>query len=192
MTADIQMKILEEQATELAMPKYRGRRVVQRVENREIDYWTWPTPVLRNAHYCTRKSIHHRALPFYWHALSDLLCGGCLLLLAHAAAALTPGLNLLLKSPFTLLLNLESVNMLDQNTFVPELVTLGLKIELAIEMLVNFLLLAEVNKCAADNADTANPLPFVVEPRVLGTTALTEAPVTAGTHCEDSLPMSGL
>ena len=82
--------------------------------------------------------------------------------------------------------------MLDQDALVPEFVTLGLKVELAVEMLVDFLLLPEVNERAADNADTADPLPLVVEPGVLGTTALTEAPVTAGALREDSLPVASL
>ena len=82
--------------------------------------------------------------------------------------------------------------MLDQNALVPKLVTLGLKVKLAIEVLVDFLLLPEVNECAADDTDTTDPLPFVVEPCVLGTTALTETPVTTGALCKNPLPVAGL
>ena len=121
-----------------------------------------------------------------------LLCGGRLLLLTHAAAAFTPSLDLLLEGALTFLFDLEGVDVLNQDTLVPEFVTLGLKVKLAIEVLVDFLLLPEVNECAADDTDTTDPLPFVVEPCVLGTTALTETPVTTGALCKNPLPVAGL
>ena len=123
---------------------------------------------------------------------NDLLGGCSLLLLAHAAAALTSRLDLLLEGALTLLFDFESVDVLDQDTLVPEFVTLSLKVKLAIEVLVDLLLLPEVNECAADDADTADPLPLVVEPGILGTTALTEAPVTARTLREDTLTVTCL
>ena len=82
--------------------------------------------------------------------------------------------------------------MLDQNALVPKLVTLGLKVKLAIEVLVNFLLLSEVNEGAANDADAADPLPLIIKPGVLGTAALTEAPVTTCTLSKNPLPVAGL
>ena len=123
---------------------------------------------------------------------NHLLGSGGLLLLTHAAAALTPSFDLLLEGALTFLFNLECVNVLDEDALVPEFVTLSLKIKLTIEVLVDLLLLPEVNERAADDADTANPLPLVVEPCVLSTTALTEAPVTAGALCKNPLPVAGL
>ena len=97
-----------------------------------------------------------------------------------------------MEGALTFLFDLEGVDVLNQDTLVPEFVTLGLEVKLAIEVLIDFLLLAEVNECAADDTDTTDPLPFVVEPCVLGTTALTETPVTTGALCKNPLPVAGL
>ena len=82
--------------------------------------------------------------------------------------------------------------MFDEDALVPEFVTFGLEVKLAVQVLVDFLLLSEVDEGSADDADAADPLPFVVESGVLGTAALTEAPMTTGALGEDSLPVTGL
>ena len=80
--------------------------------------------------------------------------------------------------------------MLNKVTAVTEFVTLGLKIELAVKMAVDFVALSVVNKNLAENADTADPLELACKAGVPATTALTVACVAAKALGEDTLCMA--
>ena len=121
-----------------------------------------------------------------------LLSSCCLLLLPHTTAALTTSLNLLLQSTLTLLLNLKSVDVLDQNPLVTELVTLSLKVKLPVKVTVDLLLLTVLRQSTADNTDTTDPLPLVAKTSVLSTTALTKATVTTKTLRNNALTVTSL
>ena len=77
------------------------------------------------------------------------------------------------------MLCLKGLDVLDKDTAITEFITLSLKIELAVEMAINFLTLAVVSKDLTENADTADPLELLWATGILSTTALTVASVAA-------------
>ena len=82
--------------------------------------------------------------------------------------------------------------MLDKNSLVPELITLGLKIKLPVQVSVDLLLLPVVNEGPSDNPDPTDPLPLAVQPGVPGTPTLTETTVPAEPLGLDPLPVASL
>ena len=121
-----------------------------------------------------------------------LLSGSSSLLLPHPAAPLSPSLDLGLEVLFSLLLSLEGVDVLDKDTLVPECVTLGLEVELPVQVSVDLLVLPALAKSPPENPDPADPLPLAVKSGILGTPALTVTTVPAEPLGLDPLPVAGL
>lgn len=67
------------------------------------------------------------------------------------------------------------MNCLEQNTFVLELITFGMKVEIVVDVLVNFLGIAHLVKKTTKDTDAAHPEHFERETGVGRTTALTSS-----------------
>jgi len=109
------------------------------------------------------------------------LLGGATL--AQLAILLSLRLGLILEHLRTGLLCLLLVNVLHQNTFVLEYVTLCLQVELVVHMFVEFLRLAVLGEEAAEDAHATNPEELDGHASIGGTLAFTGASVTTLATC---------
>lgn len=96
---------------------------------------------------------------------------GLLVLVAVGLSLLFDGLN-------TGVLGLELVDGLNQVALVLVDVTLALKVEIAVQVLVNLLLSAILGKKTAEDAKTADPEELLGHTGIGGTLSLTETSVT--------------